>query len=1096
MKTTLPDSATAAGSRYAMDGFVLRTPLLPVGEFIGLADACPGASWDTEAGYTQGTAAIRDRIRSLVTAPDVAEALFVASPALAESVPVWLADPLSQRGQKVERSLVKYLARMSTRATPFGLFSGCSTGRMSDRTAFALAPRAALQRHSRLDMDYLFALTETLNRQSVFRNRLTFRPNDTLVALGDRYRYVEPRLGGGNARRYHLVAVERTDYLDLVLRVSAPGVQPKAVVAALSEYDPELSIDEISAYVDELIDGHLLVSTLQPPVTGPEPAGEIAAQLRQIGAVEIASCLETAIAGLARLDATGAGHRRDEYVAILEALKTLPAPVELSRLVQVDMRKPAVATLGPAVRAEIERCADAFVRFAATANPLSDFRTAFERRYGTAAMPLLQVLDEESGIGLGDYAPADESPLIAGLPTLGGSDQDGAEWTMRHGWLLEQLHTVWAEGGTELAVSDADMQRLYPSRSTTQAPDAFSIGWTLAAPSAEAIDRGEFLLYFGNALGPSGARFLGRFCHVDPEIAAIVAEHVRDEEAQDPDAIFAEIVHLPQGRLGNILLRPVLREYELPYLGHSGAPEAHQIPLSDLWVTVQSNQVVLWSARHRKRVVPRLTNAHNYLQPGSLTPYRFLAMLQSDGLRAGFSWDWGPLGSVAYLPRVRWGKCVLTRATWQAGSDELRPLAKLGGHERFAAARAWGHRRGIPRLVELVDGDNELLVDFGNPLSVDAFVDLVGNRPRVRLREMFPSLGDLCVSGPEGAFTHEIYAPVVRQRQAPAAQAPAPAMARDFPSEAALGARNLAPGGEWMFMKIYAGAAEVDRLLKLVIAPLVTDVIGAGLADRWFFIRYTDPDYHLRLRFHGDPQRIHGQVLVRLHDALAPWLANGNLSRVQLDTYQPEIERYGGALGLDLSEQIFQADSEAVLALLCELEGDAGADARWRLALRGLDAMVDDFGFAAHEKREIVARRRRECGAEFNVSTTPLRHVLGDKFRKHRRAIETLSNHSHDATSELTTGMAIWRQRSSQLIPLADRLRRAESAGQLGVPMATLIDSYLHMFVNRLARAHGRTHELAMFDLLDRHLESLEARARRSALPRTAKVRGNAIAAG
>jgi thiopeptide-type bacteriocin biosynthesis protein len=1074
--------ATAVdAASYAVDRFVLRTPLLPALRFVDLVSGLSDVDWETPDDFARGVGVIRERLRSFVNDPDIIEALFIASPALVDGLKAWRDDPLGKRGQRAERSLVKYLARMSTRPTPFGLFSGCSTGQMAERTVLRLGSRSELARHSRLDMDYLFALTETLNRGLGFRDRLRFRPNDTLVALGDRYRYVEPRVGDGNVRRYHLVSIERTPHLDHVLTAFSAGAPLDELVAGLTAFDAEIEVDEVRAYVNELIDNHVLVSTLQPPVTGREPAGEIASQLRAVGADDMADRLDAATALLERLDATGIGHPPADYTAVLETLQPLPAPVEISRLVQVDMRKPGEITLGPEVRVEIERCARMLARFGAVSDPLAGFRSAFDKRYGTAAMPLLQVLDEESGIGLGDVAPADQSPLIAGFPVARVDTQD-ATWKPRHSWLLDRLHAAWSDGSTEIVVTDDEMQLAFGSPGPPPV-GAFSVGFSLIASSADAVDRGDFLVEYRNAVGPSGARILGRFCHVDRDVAEIVGQHLREEEAQDSEAVFAEIVHLPQGRLGNVILRPVMRGYELTYLGRSGAAEPYQIPLSDVCVSVRGDRVVLWSATLAKRIVPRLTNAHNFTQPGTLAPYRFLASLQTDGRRSSFSWDWGPLANAAYLPRVRFGRCVLSRAAWRATAEELKPLAKLAGRDRFSEARAWARKRRIPRLVELVDGDNELLVDFDNPLSLDAFIDLVDERPRVRLSEMLPDPSQLCVSNDEGRFTHEIFVPVVRHQATPSLPSQSDPSQYGQGIRPASGRRNIAPGAEWMFAKIYAGAAEADRVLSTIVAPLVHDVCADGVVDRWYFIRYGDPDFHVRLRFRGRAEALHGDVLVRLTHALEPWLASGNVSRLQLDTYQPEVERYGGDVGLDLSEQIFEADSEAVLSVLCELEGDRGAEARWQLALRGLEALVDDFGFSAREKRDIIARRRRDYGVEFNVDATPLRHALGDRFRQYRGVLQTLMDREHDAASELAPGFAIWQRRSAKLQPLVAQLRAAERDGRLGVPVTTLGDSYLHMFVNRLARAHGRTHELVMFDLLERHLESLDARARRNSSP-------------
>ena len=162
--------------------------------------------------------------------------------------------------------------------------------------------------------------------------------------------------------------------------------------------------------------------------------------------------------------------------------------------------------------------------------------------------------------------------------------------------------------------------------------------------------RGDFRLFLAGVVGPSGARLLGRFCHADPDLAAGVAAHLPAEEALRPDAVFAEVVHLPEGRLGNILARPTYRGYEIPYLGRSAAPAGRQLPLSDLRVSVDGGRVVLRSARLGREVVPRLTSAHNFAAGQGV--YRFLCALQGQGVAGGLGWDWGPLAGSAFLPRV------------------------------------------------------------------------------------------------------------------------------------------------------------------------------------------------------------------------------------------------------------------------------------------------------------------------------------------------------------------------------------------------------------------------------------------------------------
>src|SRR5262245_24305954 len=107
---------------YEASGFfVLRTPLLPWSAVAG-----PSVS-PSLAGGPEVERKI-ERLRALVTQRAIREALFVASPSFDEAIDAWLADPSSARAEGVVDILVRYLARMAARPTPFGLFSGCTTG--------------------------------------------------------------------------------------------------------------------------------------------------------------------------------------------------------------------------------------------------------------------------------------------------------------------------------------------------------------------------------------------------------------------------------------------------------------------------------------------------------------------------------------------------------------------------------------------------------------------------------------------------------------------------------------------------------------------------------------------------------------------------------------------------------------------------------------------------------------------------------------------------------------------------------------------------------------------------------------------------------
>ena len=99
---------------------------------------------------------------------------------------------------------------------------------------------------------------------------------------------------------------------------------------------------------------------------------------------------------------------------------------------------------------------------------------------------------------------------------------------------------------------------------------------------------------------------------MNPEIEKLTRTILQREEANQPDCVYAEIVHLPESRIGNILMRPVLRKYEIPYLCGTTLSEEFQIPVTDLLVRIEGDKVVLRSKKLNKQVIPRMTTAHNF----------------------------------------------------------------------------------------------------------------------------------------------------------------------------------------------------------------------------------------------------------------------------------------------------------------------------------------------------------------------------------------------------------------------------------------------------------------------------------------------------
>ena len=1057
--------------------FAFRTPLLPLEALVewGEALAAPSSMGEPlEEALARDRQVLRERLRKWVADPVIREALFLASPVLEESLPVWLEEPDCERGQKVERSLVRYFARMAGRSTPFGLFASTSTGHLGELTRLRISERSGLRRHTRLDMDYVCALVAGTARQPEVLRALRYTPNTSLYRLAGRLRYLEMRQGA-RKRSYHLVAVEPSPYLEATLERARGGAMLAELASALVSPDADISLEEAQGYVEALVEAQLLVPTWAPPLTGPEVVPHLIEQAQDVPALTpVRERLAEVHEALGRLDRGPPGAAPETYRGLARALEALPAPVELPHLFQVDAFRPAPeAMLSRRVLDEVQQAVRILQRLtprAQSEHPLERFRERFLQRYEGRAVPLTEALDEDDGIGLAptNVQTTRTGPLLEGFILPPQPAEERYRWSGATRHLLRRLTEVYRSEAQELVLSEEDIQAL-EVRDPSPLPDAFGVVGTLVADSAASIDRGDFRFLLENVHGPSGAMYLGRFCHGDPALESFVREYLAAEEALRPEALFAEIVHLPEGRMGNVICRPLLRRHDLPFLGHSGAADAEQIALTDLWVSVEGSRVVLRSKRLGREVIPRLTNAHNFTHYG-LSLYRFLGMMQHQH-RMGLAFQWGPFASSPFLPRVVHGRTVLAPAHWRLEAATLAEWGKARDAQRFAAVQRFRQQQRLPRWVCLRDGDNHLAVDLDNILSVETLVHLIKDRSQATLEELLPGPGQLCVESPEGHFVHEVVIPFLHQ-------APEPELERPVTAAAPLARTRpwrFPPGSEWLYAKLYAGVPTLDRLLQTVLADAIDRIAASGAASRWFFLRYNDPDPHVRLRFHGEPRRLETEVWPLLRDACAASLEAGEGWRLQLDTYEREVERYGGPTGVELSEELFAADSEAVLHLLGAYTGDEGLEMRWRLTLKGLDALLEALGLSLDEKAAVAQRMRTSFGAEFRVNK-PFEEQLSLRYRRESKSLEALLRASERAESPWQPGLVALHRRDERLRPVAEQLRQAAQAGKLTVPVNQLADSFLHMHVNRMLPSDQRAQELILYDFLTRLYRSQQAR--------------------
>ncbi len=672
------------------------------------------------------------------------EMLQVATPDLNEG--------LDKDTDKALFSALRYYQRACTRSTPFGLFAGCSVGTIGKSTEIRLLEQKMYNRVTRLDMNYICALTQQIEKDKSVREKMSYYPNSSIYSVGNHLRYVEYHYQ--KTRRMHKISqIENSEYLQRVLVLAKEGALFIEMVKAL--VDEEVTKEDATEFIHDLIDAQWLVSELEPAVTNVFPLTTLIAKLKTLPSMDqrIIGILSKIENQLNDIDQQYIGSTNDIYAEIIKNIELTKVESEIKYLFQTDMFKPVQqVTVSNRLLKDIQKALIFLnkISIPPTRTNLSQFRDNFYKRYEDCEIPLLFALDNELGIGYSGNNSGDISPLVDDMMVPLDNPPSNLSLSPFQSVLMYKYQLVLQKGEKYIELTDEDVKGI-------------EVVWDDLPPTISVMcqilqddDNGR-TVYIKSTGGQSATNLLGRFCHLNKQILNHTLTITEKEAEMNGDVIFAEITHLPESRIGNILLRPVLRSHEIAYLAKAGVSKEFEISPEDLFISVRNNRVVLQSKRLNKEIVPRMSTAHNYSGQNSMPVYHFLCDLQHQKGRNGLAFRWNEAAQMFdYLPRVVYKNCILSQARWIVREKEIKGFCQINDDSEFLIkVKEWKNGRNIPDMVLLADGDNELYVDLNHPLSIRAWLSVVKKRPFFLLEELLFNPATAVVHGPEGVFTNE-----------------------------------------------------------------------------------------------------------------------------------------------------------------------------------------------------------------------------------------------------------------------------------------------------------------------------------------------------
>ena len=1017
--------------------FMVRAPLLPMDFYENL--------YYSPEGSIRTIDDVSSRIFQLSKDPYIKEAIMVSSGSLYDSINNWKYGDDKTKDKKVIQALNKYLIRMSSRPTPFGLFSGITNGEYSDKTSLTLDTTYNHKKRARPDMAWILSLVHKLESDMMVLNQIKIHTNSIIIDCGGRYKlpYNSQCGKNTNVNSTEVVSINKTPVVELIFDLCKEPINFSDVVKEVkSSYSSALD-EQIMGILQQLIDKEYLLSELRPPLTSVSPFSYL---LKKVSLIDGLGKLNEQLSDVRSKIENYNNRKIGEGLSYLQSIQEqMNSIVESKNFLQVDTKLNGDSfRINQEIGLEAARVAEILWKTSVNTNSLThiqQYRNEFIEKYGIyREVPLLELLDEDSGLG----APASYMNPVSAREV---ENVQNADLEKREKFMLRKLVETLNSESMEMVLTNQDLKELESNHNDMgSVPSSLEIYGTLVSGSQEQVDQGDYRFVMGISGGSDGAgKTFGRFLDIlDEEKFNEKFSSIYDQEEKDK-AIYAELVYLPTiGRTANVTLTKNYRDYEIVIGTNSSKESNYTIDLSDIIVGSSMDKFYLKSKSLGKRLSIRVTNMLN--QNSAPNVYRFLSEVSNDGIKPWSPFMWYSLDSSPFLPRVRFNKSVLSLAKWNLNNQTLPVGRDIDNLEKWKRIfYEWAEKWRLPRLVYQTIGDNRILLDIYNEMHIEELYMQFKGLPQGETLTLFEKESGTLTNWEkdiDGNSYNVEYAFPIILKDGPD-RMPKPLMKEPLNLEPINSNGELAkklPGSDWIYLKIYGNSTREDDLIAFFIKEFCESVKEEGIIEKYFFMRYADPGKHIRLRFNGRQELISAKLLPRLYQWFSLLEKEGLITSVDISTYDREVERYGGPKLIDLAETLFYRDSQCVELLLGKQRLKETSFSLDIVATLSVLHYLQHFGLSFRQQLEW-----------FN-SIVPHKDYI-EEFREHRKLLMSLhhkGSNNEQENIDFHDLSAILDTRNDSVHDFIKKMNHLSHSHALYNSVEDILGSIIHLHLNRL----------------------------------------------
>lgn len=507
---------------------------------------------------------------------------------------------------------------------------------------------------------------------------------------------------------------------------------------------------------------------------------------------------------------------------------------------------------------------------------LCAFTNAVEARFSGELVPLSQVCDARSGIG--------DATRIA-LRTATSKSKALDKFILNHiiDRRLETIDLTYAPDG------DCDLSEYIPNIGSTLIAIRRSVSGGSHTTRLEGHIRS---IHLG-----SQKAFVARHTGLDAafdKVVSLLTNSVGDE------CITASVDFPAPASYVEVTRNAFNSEYVIN-LGDTYHGETFKtLQIDDLFVQVYEGRLRLLS-RAMAAPVSVIVDNTAALPPSAPLAAKILFALGRP-IEVGFEWPHSLHDRDR--PRVKIGAIWIEPAAYHVPLEVRQQIGKASWSQRPAILQQFACTQGIPDIVSVGKDDQRISGRLSDPNTALAFASILNSDNRAAIYEPFVAQDSQAPFRLEGkSHNGEAILPFnVSVAREPSGLSPS------------VFSHATADPAHWYTLNLFTTPEGADRL----ICQLPTFLRDHGLADRWFYIRFANPHFHIRLRI-----ELGAEISLDKVAAFGEFITKRQFaSEWTLSPYIQERYRYAGAISMTAIHAYFKLDSQKAAVAISSFGGD------------------------------------------------------------------------------------------------------------------------------------------------------------------------------